>query len=562
MHVSIYIVNQGGSVVLSFLPSLFMIHYTSLLMFMLLILSCSCNHEKRSDPLSLGSSEITSGTNGLHGYISYYAPKPPDGYGVGVSFYSAVWPLIDKPLANFQIGLPSTWIIPENDEVDFPLCPMGTYARNWEERGPSWSEVFQTVEGGLGYWAGNRFRYGPPKFSMNGVPSCYDYEVASPGWSFFYSSTALEDTKMGIAQLSNRIVVPPDGLTFQGAPNGQFLGYAWMALPFMDGNQGTPPTGDQSWTLFLNAANFKGPVAYYVAETWTKIAKEYAAATGHTRDVRPGEAGAGAMEINTVPKLELKTSDDSTYYKIPALQFPVDQQGRTLLVQDVKFYSKDALYKSFKAWRDGEKVSTGVFNQAGAHEPVLTTRKTDFDQDGKPLDNVDDLLETKIFPGNVFGIRWKNSSSGSEGKFPQYFLDTGEESRVPVSAAEVPSELTSQDFELAKRGEPYTSPHTGAWSTPGPASKPIEIKLADGSTVTYCWYRFIDQPSLQQFDWSDEEKEKLQSLVEKIHATWRIDDQYMEPQTEGELVSFDPALMATPPKGYETGYVPIVTGQQ
>ena len=24
------------------------------------------------------------------------------------------------------------------------------------------------------------------KFSMNATPQCYDYEVGSPGWSFFY----------------------------------------------------------------------------------------------------------------------------------------------------------------------------------------------------------------------------------------------------------------------------------------------------------------------------------------------------------------------------------------
>lgn len=537
--------------------------YVTILMSVFLILACACSKNKeQSDAIASRKSDVISGTKGLHGYISYQAPKPPEGYGVGVSFYSAVWPLIDKPLANFQIGLPSTWIIPENAEVDFPLCPVGTLARNWEERGPSWSSVFQTVEGGLGYWRGNKFRYDSPKFSMNGVPSCYDYEVATPGWSFFYSDTPLDDDKMGIAQLSNRILIPPDGMTFQGKPNGQFLGYAWMALPLMDGNNDKTPTGDQSWTLFLNAMNFKGPVAYYIAETWTKIAKDYDAVIGHTLDVKPGRAGAGAMEINTVPKLELKKSDDSTFVKIPALQFPVDEQGRTLLVQDVKFYSKDAMYQPFKAWRDGKSTYSGAFDKKGFHAPTLDTRMPVFRQDEEELGNMEELFTTEIFPGNVFGIRWKDNPTGTPGKFPQYFLKTGENNRVPVATAEVPAELVSEEFELAEKGEPYTSPNAGAWSTPGPASEPLEVSLADGSTVTYCWYRFIDQPSLQQFSWSKEEKEKLQSLIEKMHANWPIDGEYMEPQTEGELVSFDPALILTPPKGYEVGYVPIVTGQQ
>jgi hypothetical protein len=142
------------------------------------------------------------------------------------------------------------------------LAPIGTLARdNWPERGPTWDSVFQTVEGGLGYWAGNRFRYGHPKFSMNATPQCYDYEVGSPGWSFFYSDKALPDNRLGIAQLSNRLLIPPDALPFEGNPNGRFLGYAYMALPFAEPTAGDPPTGDQAWTCFLSAANFKGPIA-------------------------------------------------------------------------------------------------------------------------------------------------------------------------------------------------------------------------------------------------------------------------------------------------------------
>ena len=51
-------------------------------------------------------------TGGLKGYISMHVPGVPDEYGYGVSFYSSIWPLLDSPLSTFQIGLPSTWIIP------------------------------------------------------------------------------------------------------------------------------------------------------------------------------------------------------------------------------------------------------------------------------------------------------------------------------------------------------------------------------------------------------------------------------------------------------------------
>jgi hypothetical protein len=132
-----------------------------------------------------------------------------------------------------------------------------------------------------------------------------------------------------------------------------------------------------------------------------------------------------------------------------------------------------------------------------------------------------------------------------------------------VSASKVPAEtgLADAKFELAGPGEPYTSPKDAAWAKPGPKSDPITVNLVDGSQVTYSWYRFVDQPSFQQYQWSDEKKAKLQAFVEKVHASWPIDRDYMAPPTRGKLVAFDPALLVTPPKGLEVGYVPIVTKQ-
>jgi hypothetical protein len=54
----------------------------------------------------------------------------------------------------------------------------------------------------------------------------------------------------------------------------------------------------------------------------------------------------------------------------------------------------------------------------------------------------------------------------------------------------------------------------------------------------------------------------LQSFVEKIHANWPIDRDYMAPPGSGALATLDPALLVTPPKGMEVGYVPIVTRQE
>lgn len=547
--------------------------------------------EPGSNDKSLPAYELSQQANGLHGYIGYSSPKRPDGFGAGIGFYTAVWPLVEKPLAGFQIGLPGNWIIPDNpDNKDMPCCPEGTIARTWEPRGPTWASVFQTQEGGLGYWRGNRYHYGPPKFSMNGVPNCYNSEIASPGWPFFYRAEALPEDELGIAQLSNRIVVPPDGITFVEDLEGKFLGYTHMMLPLTEKREGPPPTGDQSWTLFLNAANFKGPVAYYIPEMWSRLSETYPAIEGMGLDARPGTmGGGGAMEINTVPSFEMKSEQGELFIKIPQLQFPVDDNGRSLLVQDVTYYSKDALFNPVKEWKNGGEPVSGAFSEAHSWKPPISPRKISLDQGaqlnagGTRLGGLESVVKTVVNDSNGFGMQWEENPYGAKGQFPQYFKQVGEE-RVPVSAEDVPAELKSSTFALAgtekayvnwrdgneivpgnfiiEKDLPYSTPESGAWTHPGPASDAFTIDLKDGSTVTYKWYRFIDQPSFQQFDWSRAEREALQQLVEKLHKSWTIDKTYMAPPTTGELVQIDPALILTPPPGMEVGYVPIVVRQE
>ena len=283
---------------------------------------------------------------------------------------------------------------------------------------------------------------------------------------------------------------------------------------------------------------------------------------GRGLDARPGNMGGGAIEINTVPRFDAMDSSGVVYSKIPALHFPVDDQGRTLLVQDVTYYSKAALADAFRAWRDGGPVCGGKFNSHGVLSPRLSTHSTTYAQAGKKIEAVESVVTTKVFEGNVWGLQWSAESGDQRGLFPQYFKEVGGK-RIVVGPKEVPAQtgLLDQTFRAAEKGDPYVSPKSPAWTRPGPTGGSFTAKLVDGSTVTYAWYRFVDQPSFQQYQWPAEKKQRLQELVEKIHAHWQIDGQYMAPPGRGQLVSLDPALIVTPPKGLEVGYVPIVIGQ-
>jgi len=284
---------------------------------------------------------------------------------------------------------------------------------------------------------------------------------------------------------------------------------------------------------------------------------------GRGLDARPGVMGGGAMEINTVPRFSAPDARGTIYSKLPDLRFPVDAQSRAILVQDVTYYSKAALYDAVKAWRDGGAGCSGQFDRSAAWKPQLTTRTPGFDQGGAKINGVDRVCDTRVFAGNVWGLQWFTNDLCPPGSFPRYYRQVGAEREV-VGAAAVPPEtkLAARQFALAKPGPAYTSPTAGAWSQPGPASGPFRVRLGDGSWVTYRWYRFVDQPSIQQYHRSREKREQLQALVEKLHRQWPLDRDYIPPPTCGTLVALDPALVVKPPPGLEAGFVPIVTRQE
>ena len=163
------------------------------------------------------------------------------------------------------------------------------------------------------------------------------------------------------------------------------------------------------------------------------------------------------------------------------------------------------------------------------------------------------------------------SKDGALVTLPEYYRlekdKKDKEQWVVVNAKDVPAETGLAKVEFPKRRaadrKPYVTPDEteGCWKKPGPTAGPFEAKLGDGSVVTYYWYRFADQPALLNADLTDAEREALQRRVEMLHKSWTKDRDYLPPPTVGKLADLDPAVIVTPPKGLEIGYVPIVTRQ-
>ena len=186
---------------------------------------------------------------------------------------------------------------------------------------------------------------------------------------------------------------------------------------------------------------------------------------------------------------------------------------------------------------------------------------------------------TPIVPDlTTYGYKWNeqlvrkvNTSNGARVVLPEYFhlQDDGKKNRwVVAKPAEVPvtSGLAQVRFDRPEENppEPYDTPEApnSSFRKPGPVAGPFKAHLGDGSVVTYYWYRFADQPALLNADLTKDEREKMQTKVEKLHRAWTKDRDYLAPPTVGKLADLDPAQLVTPPKGLEIGYVPIATRQQ
>lgn len=487
---------------------------------------------------------------------------PPPGFGYGFGFYTSVHTLWPEALADVQLGW-GTWLYPDNRSFGAPLCPVGTRARDeFTSWGPTWDGVYQTIEGGAGAWGSNRFPAPRTKYRVNATPDCYDTQVQSPGWTF--GGDRLPADRLGLAQLSNRLLLPPDGLVFTS--DGLF-GNAWMALPLIPAytNAGGLEIGNRSLTLFTNAQNFAGAVAFYTPELWELVHAEDATARGRGHDAQPMHTSQLAIEMGSVA-FYTGSADGVRYRRLPRLTFPADAAGRATLVLEPRFFSSAAAWEPFAAW-----ISDGTVPAAfgGAGSPVtLQTSGARVTMGG------DSVVFPAAFrlgpfpaPGGAaaLGMEWEVPGALEAGVFPEYYRESSPGVWTAVPASEVPREtwLADQTFALKPRGSfpALDVSASGPFSSSEWSAGPFTALLGDGSTAEYVWYRFVDQPAIARLGLADPVRAELQAFVESFHLHSGTEGVTMAPPGSGALATLDPALIVSPPAGLEVGYVPIVIRQ-
>lgn len=507
----------------------------------------------------------------MAGYLIVPHNRVDESYNAGFSMYVAAWPLLKRyPGQDFQSGLFGTWMFAQF-------------------KGPAPKDHYSDIEGGLGWWRDTRFATETPKFIMGGVALEFSEWANGPGagkgrdWS---------DPKghYAVVQLSPWVLWPPDGLNLKQGTCGELFGYGYLPLPLTEPKSTTRgkevPTGNHCWTLFLNTGNFKGPVTFFAPYFWSRASVEDPQRSGLFLDTLPSDPNKGLqMETQHIPAYLSKDKNGKQYARVAPTLFPVNAQGDSVLVHGITAYNKAALWDGVQAWFDGGKAVSGAIDPVGAkmhsfsgeggatweiYPPNAAEKKK------APL-AWDTFAKSIALGDTTFGYRWKKeyvAKSDSDTRplvtLPEYYrLDkVGEnEQWIVINRNEAPAETGLAEVEfprsMATDSEPYVTPDDAdsCWKKPGPVAGPFHAKLGDGSTATYYWYRFADQPALLNADLTDAERENLQQRVEMLHREWTKDRDYLPPPTIGKLAELDPAVMVTPPKGMEVGYVPIVTRQ-
>jgi hypothetical protein len=509
----------------------------------------------------------------MAGYLLVPAGKVPESYNAGFSMYVAAWPLLKEyPGHRFQTGLFGTWMHAQYD-------------------GKPPEKLYSDIEGGLGWWRDTRFPTETPKFIMGGVAPNFSEIANGPG----HGAGTWEKPKgqYGVAQLSPWLLFPIDGLNVKQGTCGELFGYGYLPLPLIPAKKTTAaknvPTGDQSWTLFLNTGNFKGPVAFFTPYFWSHSAVADPQLAGLLLDSRPaGPNKPLQMETQYVPAVQANDAKGETWARVAPTSFPRNEKGESVVMHRVTAYDRKALWDAVKIWFDGGPAASGVIDPQGAAVstfpggggatwqiyPPRTPREKKLPIDWKSF-------ATPIAPDpTTYAFRWNDQlvsktdqKHGTLSTLPEYFhlVASGKDQKqkwVPVQAKDVPAEtgLVAYQFKRPRENpqKPYLTPEEPAssWKKPGPKAGPFQAKLGDGSVVTYYWYRFADQPALMNADLSDAEREALQAKVVKLHRAWTKEREYLAPPTVGKLAELDPAQIVTPPKGMEAGYVPIATRQE
>jgi hypothetical protein len=464
-----------------------------------------------------------------------------------------------------------------------------------------------SIEGGMGYW---EYTLETPhvKWMLPGSTSA-NYEV--------FGGTLLNDRPQpctslgGAVRISNRFLIPNDFVGFDGgdAVDG-FLGYMLTRTPI---GKRSPTDSANYWTIVIDAANYAGPVMYMATHFWDMRTNWHPNSSSWSDPryligyIAEGFEGAiGAQKVS---------DGGSSWLRTNAWARPQDV-GASGRRNASTLFTGHAQYNTDWAAHPVEAVLDGSASQPSAVLAASRSSRT-VPTCNNPLESVpaaDRQLRIELEGVGLwssFGVdvsSFNASESAANGCPMTLNLDTSQldcESTAGFCAPSttflrstgtgaadstlVQPEAVPSDVRSALEGAPF-EPHRrndGRTLSPGPTEQAcFAASAADGQLfctrtsgetwIAWRWYRFVDQPELNQVFASLPEGERdaakcfMQTRIERLHAAQQAGSSparcFDPPQgVEGlpqSLVTIDPALILTPPAGLEVGYVPVPVYQK
>lgn len=239
------------------------------------------------------------------------------------------------------------------------------------------------------------------------------------------------------------------------------------------------------------------------------------------------------------------------------------KDGRTVLMMNHEYFQNDQLSDPLeKALASGIFDPTKVMANTNARDCRSGQNQAVWGVDGGHQIAVGTTHTTVENGSCIWSVKLGNCSKG-DCDFPRYLNSKLE----PIPESEAPEDLRNAKFPEKKGNRnkyDQISPQRSCVVSPGPSDSSLycvqTLKGGKSSTwVGFKWYRFVDQPGLQQAHLTDSEKSFMQQRIETMHKMVSRTSRWIKAKSvlhEG-LATIDSAALVTPPAGMEYGHVPI-----
>jgi len=489
------------------------------------------------------------------------------------------------------------------------------------------------IEGGMGYWMYTLEHPHVKWMGMAGVTSYYKMI----GRTYLDTRRQLCTSLGGAVRVSNNIVVGNDPMQFYSEENGVdgFLGYMITKTPI---GKRSEEDDANYWTIIVDTDNFSGPIYYISAwfwdalSSWSPKSKTMANPEALITYAQTGFEGS-------IGAYALTADDGSKWIKTNRFGVPQDTIDGNL-ADSFTLYTGYSSYVTDWAVDTMEPILSGEGSDdsqkiASIRNAAQTERLQTPKCDARPFYNswfeawlgpwqlyvgTREQPDWRVFSGFGIGENFDENFDideyrpGSEAAYChlRFELDTEKlecksefcEARnyfrledddlstnyVPTKKKKVPKNvrkiMDTTVFEPTRVNDgsnlgPPSEDEKPCFEKPGPApanSRLYCTRLASGTWLGFQWYRFVDQPELNQvfasMDSSDRDAAKcyMQERIERLHEAMASGDEdaiprwFRPPQGDENMpkhrVKFDPGYLVTPPDGLEKGFVPVVVWER